>query len=79
MNKEVKSLDDVLYAMTWEKPKDMPQRSWLLLWVTSKPIHVNAKPHENLLWVGKDEFEKHVPVLGRRALVTRESDIVIER
>jgi hypothetical protein len=67
MNEEIKELDNALRTMKWAT-----NRHWLLLWVTNNPIHVDDEPHERLLWVGKDELEKHAPLIGRRGLVIME-------
>jgi hypothetical protein len=64
MNKVINELLTTLVAMQWDT-----DRLWLFLWVTNRPIGVNAKPHEKLLWVGQDNFEKHAPLIACRGLV----------
>jgi hypothetical protein len=64
MNKVINELLTTLVAMQWDI-----DRLWLFLWVTNRPIGVNAKPHEKLLWVGQDNFEKHAPLIACRGLV----------
>ena len=67
MNKVIKQLHTTLVAMQWDTT-----RLWLLLWVTNRPIHIDARCHEKLLWVGRDDFEKHAPLIARRGLVRSE-------
>jgi hypothetical protein len=64
MNELVQELEKALVAMGWET-----SRRWLLLWVTNRKIKVDIEPHEKLLWVGRNNLEKHVPLIGRRGLI----------
>jgi hypothetical protein len=47
MNKVIDQLHQTLVAMQWDT-----ERLWLLLWVTNRPIHIDARCHAKLLWVG---------------------------
>ena len=67
MNADIDALHETLVAMEWETT-----RHWLLLWVTNRNIQLDAEPRERLLWVGQDDLEKHVPLIGRRGLVIEE-------
>jgi len=70
MNTVINELHTTLVAMQWDNA-----RHWLLLWVTNRPIDVDAKPHEKLLWVGKDNLEKHAPLIARRSLWYAEPEL----
>jgi hypothetical protein len=45
---------------------------WLLFWVSNRRIKVDVDPHPNLLWVGRNNLEKHAPLIGPRGLVRQE-------
>ena len=64
MNNVIEELEKSLDSMVWEA-----NRHWLLLWVTNRIIEVDVKPHEKLLWVGKNELESHAPLIGSRGLL----------
>jgi hypothetical protein len=65
MNKVAEELAAALLTMEeWDT-----LRNWLILWISNKAIEVDADPHPNLLWVGRNELEKHAPLIGRRGLV----------
>ena len=61
-----KSLDERLKLCHFQSP-------WLFLWITNRKIDNDVKNSDSrLLWVGREQFVKHAPLIGRRGLVTVE-------
>jgi hypothetical protein len=69
MNTHVETISATLADMGWDN-----SQNWLVLWISNGPILEDAIPHSKLLWVGKDNLERHCPLIARRGQVMQEED-----